>query len=168
MISTGDINCWLKVLFKNGWSSFFGNILKIINYLSPIDQCYNKHFNWSVIGNLRTCRKFIITIMLLLIVTVYLTCFRRKSFLNWGNNRGPAPFTALFLCCCSSWWVTRYCITNFLCFSTLEIEFLLAYFYLFIPQEAFSWSNSEVSKSILWLWSFSLVIATLTIDYADR
>ena len=39
------------MLFKNARDSFFGNIFEIINYFSPIDQCYNKHFNWSVIGN---------------------------------------------------------------------------------------------------------------------
>ena len=169
MISTG----WyyrLKVLFKNARDSFFGNIFEIINYFSPIDQCYNKHFNWSVIGNLRTCRKFIITLMLLLILTVHLTYFCRKSlyFWGWGNNRRPALFTVLLLCCCSSWWVNFCCITNFLCFFTLETELILAYIYLFIPHNAFSWSNSETSKSILWLWSFCLVIAVITIGFADR
>ena len=158
------------MFFKNGRDSFFGNIFEILNYFSPIDQCYNKHFNWSVIGNLRTCRKFIVTMMLLLIVTVHLTYFGRKSlsFWGWGNNRRPGSFTVLFLCCCSSWWVNLCCITNFLCFFTLETEFILAYFYLFIPHKALSWSISEASKLILSLWSFCLVIATITIDYADR
>ena len=158
------------MLFKNSGSSFFGNIFEIINYFAPIDQCYNKHVNWSVIGNLRTCRKFIVTMMLLLIVTVHLTYFRRKSlsFWGWANNRRPAPFTVLFLCCCSSWWVNLCCISSLLCFFILETEFILAYFYLFIPHKAFSRWNSEASKSILWLWSFCLLIATITIDYADR
>ena len=142
-----------------------------MNYFSPTDQCYNKHFNWSFIGSLRTCPKFIITMMLLLIVIVHLSYFRRKSLSSggWENNRGLAPFTALFLCCCSgSWRVNLCCVTNFLCFFTLETEFILAYFYLFIPHKALSWSISEASKLILSLWSFCLVIATITIDYADR
>ena len=142
-----------------------------MNYFSPIDQCYNKHFNQSFIGNLRTCPKFIITMMLLLIVMVHLSYLRRKplSSGDWKNNRGLASFTALFLCCCSgSWRVNLCCVTNFLCFFTLETEFILVYFYLFITHKALSWSISEASNLILSLWSFCLVIAIFTIDYADR
>ena len=109
--------------------------------------------------------------MLLLIVIVHLSYFRREPLSSggWENNRGLARFTALFLCCCSgSWRVNLCCVTNFLCFFTLETEFILAYFYLFIPHKALSWSISEASKLILSLWSFCLVIATITIDYADR
>ena len=122
-------------------------------------------------GNLRTYPKFLITMMLLLIVIVNLSCFRRKPLSSggWENNRGLALFTALFLCCCSgSWRVNLCCVTNFLCFFPLETEFILACFYLFIPHKALSWSISEASKLILSLWSFCLVIATITIDYADR
>ena len=38
------------------------------------------------------------------------------------------------------------------------------YFCLFISHKALSWSISEVSKSILSLWSFCLVITTIAID----
>ena len=108
--------------------------------------------------------------MLLLIVIVHLSYSRRKPLSSggWENNRGLTPFTALFLCCSGSWRVNLCCVTNFLCFFTLETEFILAYFYLFIPHKALSWSISEASKLILSLWSFCLVIATITIDYADR
>ena len=144
---------------------------EIINYFSPMDQCHNKHFNWSFIGNLGTCPKFIITMMLLLLVIVHLSYFRRKSFSSrrWENNRGLASFTALFLCCCSGpWRMNICCVTNFLYFFTLETEFISAYFCLFIPHKVLSWSISEASKLILSLWSFCLIIATITIDYADR
>ena len=109
--------------------------------------------------------------MLLLIMIVHLSYFRREPLPSggWKINRGLAPFTVLFLCCCSgSWRVNLCCVTNFLCFVTLETEFILAYFYLFIPHKALSWSISEASKFILSLWSFCLVTATITIDYADR
>ena len=141
-----------------------------MNYFSPIDQCYNKHFNQSFIGNLRTCPKFIITMMLLLIVMVHLSYFRRKplSSGDWKNNRGLAPFIALLLCCCSgSWQMNLCCVTNFLCFFTLKKEFILAYFYLLIPHKALSRSILEASKLILSLRSFCIVIATITIDYAN-
>ena len=144
---------------------------KHIKLLITFPQYYNKLFNWSFFGNLRTCPKFIITMMLLLIVIVHMSYFRRKSLSSggWENNRGLAPSTALFLCCCSgSWQVNLCCVTNFHCFFTLETEFILAHFCLFIPHEALSWSISEESKLILLLWSFCLVIATITIDYADR
>ena len=93
--------CFSILYFK------FLTLLKIINYFSPIDQCCNKHFNWSFIGNLQTCPKFTITMMLLLIVIVHLSYFHRKALSSGGceNNRGLTPSSALFLCCCSgTWW----------------------------------------------------------------
>ena len=107
--------------------------------------------------------------MLLLVVMVHLSYFRKKPLSSggWENNKGLTPFTALFLCCCSgSWRVNVCCVTNFLCYFTLETEFILVYFYLFIPHKA--WSILEGSKSILSLWSFCLVIATIAVDYTDR
>ena len=109
--------------------------------------------------------------MLLLTLIVNLNYFRRKplSSGSYENSKGLVTFTALLLYSCSgSWWVKICCVTNFLCFFTLEIESILVYFYLFIPHKAFLWSISEASKSILSLWSFYLPIATITIDCADR
>ena len=57
--------------------------------------------------------------MLLLVVMVHLSYFRKKPLSSggWENNKGLTPFTALFLCCCSgSWRVNVCCVTNFLCF----------------------------------------------------
>ena len=76
--------------------------------------------------------------MLLLIVIVHLSYFRREPL-------------RVNLCC----------VTNFLCFVTLETEFILAYFYLFIPHKALSWSISEASKLILSLWAFVLLLLLL-------
>ena len=109
--------------------------------------------------------------MLLLTLIVNLSYFCREPLSSggWENRKGLAAFTALFLCCCSdSWRVNICCITNFLRFFRLEIEFILVYFYFFIPHKALSWSISEASLSILSLWSFCLVIANITIDYAKN
>ena len=66
------------------------------------------------------------------------------------------PFTALFLCYCPGYWqVNICCVTNFLCFFTLETEFILEYFYLFIPNKALSWSLSEASK---WYYHYAIII----------
>ena len=102
--------------------------------------------------------------MLLPTLIVHLSYFRRKPLSSGGleNNKGLAPFTALFLCCCSGpGWLKICCVTNFLCFFTLEIEFILMYFHLFISHKALSWAISEASKSILPLWSFCLAILQL-------
>ena len=103
--------------------------------------------------------------MLLLIVIVHLSYFRRKPLSSgyWKNNRGLAPFTALFLCCCSSSWRVNLCsVTNFLCFFTLETEFILVNFCFFLPHKAFSWSISEVSKAFVLL--LPLLLSIMPID----
>ena len=137
-----------------------------------MNQCYNKHFNQSFIYDLWTCSKFIITMTLLLTLISSYFCRKPLSSGGWENSKGLAPFTALFLCCCSgSWPVKICCVTNFLCFFPLETEFYLVYlFRVLSPHKALSWPISEAFSisSILSLWSCFLVIATITIDYADR
>ena len=131
-----------------------------------MNQCYNKHFNQSFIYDLWTCSKFIITMTLLLTLISSYFCRKPLSSGGWENSKGLAPFTALFLCCCSgSWRVNIYCVTNFLCFFALETEFYLAYlFRVLSPHKALSWPISEAFSisSILSLWSCFLVIATIT------
>ena len=105
--------------------------------------------------------------ILLLTLIVHLNYFCSKSLSSESrkNNKGLVPFTALFLCCCSdSCWVNFCCVTNLLRCFTLEIVFILVYFYLFMPPKALSWSVSEFSKSIQLLWSFYLVIATILLS----
>ena len=103
-----------------------------------------------------------------LLLTLISSYFCRKSLSSggWENNKGLAPFTALFLCCCSgSWPVNICCVTNFLCFFPLETEFYLVYlFRVLSPHKALSWPISEAFSisSILSLWSCFLVIATIT------
>ena len=68
--------------------------------------------------------------MLLLTLIVNLNYFRRKplSSGSYENSKGLVTFTALLLHSCSgSWWVKICCVTNFLCFFTLEIESILVY-----------------------------------------
>ena len=97
-----------------------------------------------------------------LVQMLTLLCREPLSSWVWENRKGLAAFTALFLCCCSgSWWVSICCVTNFLCFFRLEIEFILVYFYLFTPHKVLSWSILEASLLMLSLWNFCLLIALL-------
>ena len=84
--------------------------------------------------------------MLLLIVIVHLSYFRRKALFSggWENNKGLTPFTALFLYCCSAFWLLFQCI-----------------FILFIHHKAPSWPISEASKSILYYVDFALLLLLL-------
>ena len=85
----------------------------IIYCFSPVDQCYNKHFIKSFIGDL-----FKVTDVTTNVGSTF-EWFSLKSLSSggWKSNKGLSLFRALFLCCCSdSWQVNFCCVTILLCF----------------------------------------------------